>query len=85
MRVRKSVVLQWFGDGGEQMCCTMQVAINWCIAQGTIPIPGAKTLKNAKDNIGSLGWSLKQAEMDELNSLADKVPQAMIQNVFQTS
>ncbi|KAK9918860.1 hypothetical protein WJX75_007596 [Coccomyxa subellipsoidea] len=62
-----------------------QVAINWCIAQGTIPIPGAKTLKNAKDNIGSLSWSLKQAEMDELNSLADKVPRAMIQNVFQTS
>ncbi|EIE24793.1 Aldo/keto reductase [Coccomyxa subellipsoidea C-169] len=61
-----------------------QVAVNWCIVQGTIPIPGAKTLKHAKDNIGSLGWSLKQAEVDELNSLADSVPQAMVQNVFQT-
>jgi hypothetical protein len=25
----------------------LQVAINWCMAQGTVPIPGAKTLSQA--------------------------------------
>ncbi|BDA49221.1 probable aldo-keto reductase 2 [Coccomyxa sp. Obi] len=62
-----------------------QVAINWCISQGTIPIPGAKNLRHATDNIGSLGWSLKQAEVDELSTLADKLPKAMVQNIFQTN
>jgi hypothetical protein len=28
----------------------LQVAINWCMAQGTVPIPGAKNLAQASDN-----------------------------------
>ena len=36
-----------------------QIAINWCIAKGTIPIPGAKDLRQAKDNLGALGWRLR--------------------------
>jgi aryl-alcohol dehydrogenase-like predicted oxidoreductase len=36
-----------------------QVALNWLIAQpGVIPIPGAKSAQQAKDNAGALGWSL---------------------------
>jgi hypothetical protein len=26
--------------------------------QGTVPIPGAKDLKQAKENLGALGWRL---------------------------
>ena len=63
----------------------LQVAINWCIAQGAIPIPGAKSLRNAQDNINALSWSLSAAELDELDSAADKAPRGMIQNIFQTS
>jgi pyridoxine 4-dehydrogenase len=63
----------------------MQVALNWCISQGSIPIPGAKTLRHAEDNIGALGWSLTAAEVDELSRLADSAPRAMVQNIFQTS
>ena len=61
------------------------MAINWCIAQGTVPIPGAKSLRNAQDNINSLSWSLSTAEVDELSAMAEKSPRGMVQNIFQTS
>ncbi|XP_074380586.1 pyridoxal reductase, chloroplastic isoform X3 [Apium graveolens] len=61
-----------------------QVAINWCISKGTVPIPGVKTLKQAKDNLGALGWNLSSDEILELESAARESPRKMIQNVFQT-
>ncbi|PPT10545.1 hypothetical protein CKA32_006203 [Geitlerinema sp. FC II] len=61
-----------------------QVAINWCIAKGTIPIPGAKTLAQAQQNIGALGWQLDSGEIAELDKAAAHVPKTMVQNNFQT-
>lgn len=43
-----------------------QVAINWCICKGTLPIPGAKNGHQAKENAGALGWSLSEAEVTDL-------------------
>ena len=68
----------------QQWWVCSQVAINWCIGQGTIPIPGAKTLANARDNLGALGWRLSADEMGALGEAADAAPRGMIQNVFQT-
>uniref|UniRef100_A0A162AFN8 Rab-GAP TBC domain-containing protein n=1 Tax=Daucus carota subsp. sativus TaxID=79200 RepID=A0A162AFN8_DAUCS len=62
-----------------------QVAINWCISKGTVPIPGVKTLKQARENLGALGWYLSSDEVLELESAARESPRKMIQNVFQTS
>lgn len=61
-----------------------QVALNWCICKGTIPIPGAKNLQQARDNIGALGWYLDSGEIEELDRTAAKVDKAMIQNIFQS-
>lgn len=61
-----------------------QVAINWCICKGTVPIPGVKTVKHAKENLGALGWRLNSEEIFQLESAARKSPQKMIQNIFQT-
>ncbi len=61
-----------------------QVAINWCICKGTIPIPGAKTVEQAKENIGALGWQLNSSEIAELDQAAASVDQTMVQNIFQT-
>ena len=36
----------------------VQVALNWCMQQGTIPIPGARNLNQARQNLGALGWRL---------------------------
>ncbi|OCQ97211.1 aldo/keto reductase [Nostoc sp. MBR 210] len=61
-----------------------QVAINWCICKGTIPIPGAKSLAQAQDNIGALGWQLDAGELAELDKAADTTDKVMVQNIFQT-
>nr|GME01396.1 pyridoxal reductase, chloroplastic [Ipomoea batatas] len=61
-----------------------QVAINWCICKGTIPIPGVKSLKQAEENVGALGWQLSADEVVELENAALESPRKMIQNVFQT-
>ncbi|CAM8932308.1 unnamed protein product [Rhodiola kirilowii] len=61
-----------------------QVAINWCICKGTIPIPGVKTVKQAEENLGALGWRLSTEEILILENAAMESPRKMIQNVFQT-
>lgn len=62
-----------------------QVAINWCICKGTIPIPGAKNSEQAKQNIGALGWQLDEGEVAELDRAATRVDKTMVQNIFQSS
>ena len=61
-----------------------QVAINWCICKGTIPIPGVKNMAQAKENLGALGWRLSEAEVSELDHVAQKSDGKMLQNIFQT-
>lgn len=61
-----------------------QVALNWCIAKGTMPIPGAKSLTQASDNLGALGWQLDAAEIASLDHTANRLDQKMVQNIFQT-
>lgn len=51
-----------------------QVAINWVSAKGTTPIPGARTLKQAKSNLNSLNWSLSADEVGELDEAAKALP-----------
>jgi pyridoxine 4-dehydrogenase len=61
-----------------------QVALNWCICKGTIPIPGAKSVEQAKENIGALGWQLDFNEIAELDRAAASLDKTMVQNIFQT-
>ncbi|MHC5934361.1 aldo/keto reductase [Nostoc sp.] len=61
-----------------------QVAINWCICKGTIPIPGAKSVEQARENIGALGWQLDASEIAELDWAAANADKKMVQNIFQT-
>jgi pyridoxine 4-dehydrogenase len=63
----------------------VQVAINWCICKGTVPIPGAKDLAQAKENLGALGWRLSSGEVAELDAAAARCSSSMVQNIFQTS
>lgn len=44
-----------------------QVAINWCIAKGTIPIPGARNLRQVQSNYGSLDWTMTDEEVKFLD------------------
>ena len=44
-----------------------QIAINWTICQGTLPIPGAKTVKQVESNAGAVGWRLSDGELAALD------------------
>lgn len=44
-----------------------QVALNWCICKGTMPIPGAKNARQAEENAGALGWRLTEEEVEKLD------------------
>jgi len=61
-----------------------QVALNWCICKGFIPIPGAKTLEQAQQNTGALGWRLDAGEVLELDNAVRHSDKQMVQNIFQT-
>jgi aryl-alcohol dehydrogenase-like predicted oxidoreductase len=49
----------------------VQVALNWCVAKGTLPIPGAKNERQAKENAGAMGWSLTKEDVESLEDLAN--------------
>ena len=61
-----------------------QIAINWCICKGTLPIPGAKNLSQAQQNTGALGWRLTKSEVHELDSASAACDKQMVQNIFQS-
>jgi aryl-alcohol dehydrogenase-like predicted oxidoreductase len=50
-----------------------QVALNWVICKGALPIPGAKNAKQAQQNAGGLGWRLTDEEMARLDELSDSI------------
>lgn len=50
-----------------------QVALNWAICKGTLPIPGAKRLEQAQENAGALGWRLTEEEVARLDEASDQI------------
>lgn len=62
-----------------------QVAINWAICKGTVPIPGCRTVQQAVGNVEAAAqWRLKSDAVEELDRVALGVKKPMIQNIFQT-
>ena len=58
------------GHGGKT---PGQVALNWVICKGGLPIPGAKTATQARQNIGAIGWRLTPEEIKALDAASDKI------------
>ena len=58
------------GHGGKT---SGQVALNWVICKGGLPIPGAKTAKQAEQNVGAIGWRLTPEEIQALDGASDKI------------
>ena len=47
-----------------------QVALNWVMAKGAVPIPGAKNRQQAEENAGALGWSIDDDDVARLDQVA---------------
>ncbi|MBE9047470.1 aldo/keto reductase [Pleurocapsales cyanobacterium LEGE 10410] len=57
--------------GEKHQKTTVQVALNWLIAQGNvIPIPGAKNARQAEENAGAIGWQLSPEDVEQLGFLS---------------
>ena len=50
-----------------------QVALNWLRAKGTIPIPGARNLNQASQNLAALDWNLTKEEILMLDNASSNV------------
>ncbi len=50
-----------------------QVALNWTMCKGAVPIPGAKNVKQARENLGSHGWRLSDGEVRALDKASEAV------------
>jgi aryl-alcohol dehydrogenase-like predicted oxidoreductase len=53
------------GHGGKS---PGQVALNWVICKGAVPIPGAKSARQAEENAGAAGWGLTSEEVAALEA-----------------
>lgn len=57
--------------GQKYQKTTVQVALNWLIAQqNVIPIPGAKNARQAEENAGAIGWLLDSEDVRQLSLLS---------------
>ena len=50
-----------------------QVALNWVICKGALPIPGAKNAEQAQANAGALGWRLTDQEVARLDETSSRI------------
>ena len=50
-----------------------QVALNWVISKGVIPIPGAKNRSQAEDNLGTVNWQLTKDEVFTLEKATENL------------
>ena len=50
-----------------------QVALNYIVCKGAIPIPGARTNAQLIDNAGAMGWRLTDHEVELLEVAADSL------------
>ncbi|KAF5834908.1 NADP-dependent oxidoreductase domain-containing protein [Dunaliella salina] len=61
--------------GKERNKTPIQVALNWTVCKGALPIPGVKTVRQAEECAGALGWRLNDGEIAELDKVSAACPQ----------
>jgi len=59
-----------------------QIALNWTRAKGAVPIVGLKTLRQAEEALGALGWTLTPAEEELLDRGVAACTKQSLQNIF---
>ena len=62
-----------------------QVALNWIMCKGAIPLPGASSAQQVRENAGALGWRLSDEDVAVLDAAADSLPFEFRGSGFQTA
>eukprot|EP00320_Phaeocystis_rex_P009201 CAMPEP_0119070850 /NCGR_PEP_ID=MMETSP1178-20130426/43662_1 /TAXON_ID=33656 /ORGANISM="unid sp, Strain CCMP2000" /LENGTH=417 /DNA_ID=CAMNT_0007052725 /DNA_START=29 /DNA_END=1282 /DNA_ORIENTATION=+ len=62
-----------------------QVSLNWIICKGAVPLPGASSALQVRENAGALGWRLSDDDVAELDAAADALPFEFRGSGFQTA
>jgi len=60
-----------------------QVALNWLMCKGAVPIPGAKNAAQAAQNAGALGWRLSDDDVATLDAAAKFGQRGVFNRVWQ--
>jgi aryl-alcohol dehydrogenase-like predicted oxidoreductase len=60
-----------------------QVALNWLVCKGTVPIPGAKNRAQADENAGALGWRLSEEDVQALGRVAKRGQRRLMHRIWQ--
>jgi aryl-alcohol dehydrogenase-like predicted oxidoreductase len=60
-----------------------QVALNWIVCKGAVPIPGAKNAAQAEQNAGALGWRLTPEEIAALDRVSKDGQRGIYNRVWQ--
>ena len=76
--IKKTIVGAGHGDKTPA-----QVALNWLICKGAVPIPGAKNAAQAEQNAGALGWRLTADEIAGLDRVAKFGQRGLFNRVWQ--
>ncbi len=50
-----------------------QIAINWTLCKGAVPIPGAKNAKQVNESAGAFGWRLADDEVTALDEESSRI------------
>jgi len=61
-----------------------QVAVAWCVAKNTVPIPGARNAADVRSHVAAATLKLPSGAVEELDLAAKKIERGMTTNVFQT-
>jgi len=65
-------VMQEIGQNHDSKTVA-QVALNWLICKGALPIPGAKNVMQAEQNAGGVGWQMTEDEVAMLDAVTDDI------------
>jgi aryl-alcohol dehydrogenase-like predicted oxidoreductase len=60
-----------------------QVALNWLMCKGAVPIPGAKNAAQAEQNAGALGWQLAADDVAALDCVSKPGQRRLLHRIWQ--
>ena len=68
---RNSAIAQQVSQVAQSTgCSSAQVALNWLLRQGIIPIVGARKVSHIKDNLNCINVQLSNEQMNQLNEVS---------------